>query len=67
MTNGASEGVRIFLSMLIRDERDGIMIPIPQYPLYSALVTLNGGTIVPYYLDEAQNWGLDFENIKSQI
>jgi alanine transaminase len=30
-------------------------------------VTLNGGTIVPYYLDESKNWGLDFENIEKQI
>jgi aspartate/methionine/tyrosine aminotransferase len=67
MTNGASEGVRTFLSMLIRDETDGIMIPIPQYPLYSALVTLNGGTLIPYYLDESKNWALDFDNINSQI
>lgn len=67
MTNGASEGVRTFLSMLIRDEKDAIMIPIPQYPLYSALITLNGGTLVPYYLDESQNWAIDVDNIKSQI
>jgi aspartate/methionine/tyrosine aminotransferase len=43
MTNGASEGVRTAFSMLIRDSKDGVMIPIPQYPLYSALITLNGG------------------------
>lgn len=43
ITNGASEGVRTAFNLLIRDSNDGIMIPIPQYPLYSALITLNGG------------------------
>jgi len=44
LTNGASEGVRLAFSLLIRDQKDGIMVPIPQYPLYSALITLYGGT-----------------------
>ena len=35
------------------------MVPIPQYPLYVALITLFNGTIVPYYLDESKGWGLD--------
>lgn len=35
------------------------MVPIPQYPLYCALITLFNGTIVPYYLDESKGWGLD--------
>jgi aspartate/methionine/tyrosine aminotransferase len=35
------------------------MIPIPQYPLYSALITLLNGQAVPYYLDEKKGWGLD--------
>lgn len=53
--------------MLIRDKNDGIMIPIPQYPLYSALITLGGGTLVPYYLDEVQNWSLDTADVKKKI
>ena len=52
LTNGASEGVKTLLTMLIRNEQDGIMIPIPQYPLYSAAITALGGAQVPYYLDE---------------
>ena len=53
--------------MLIGSKKDGIMIPIPQYPLYSALITLNGGTLVPYYLDEGKNWALDVKDVKNQI
>lgn len=59
LTNGASEGVRQAFSLLLRDQLDGVMVPIPQYPLYSALLTLEGGTMVKYYLDESQNWGVD--------
>lgn len=39
---------------LIRSESDAFMIPIPQYPLYSACIPLFGGSAVEYYLDEAQ-------------
>lgn len=53
--------------MLIRDSNDGIMIPIPQYPLYSALITLNEGKLIPYYLDESQNWALDVKDVKKKI
>jgi len=60
LTDGASEGVRYMYSLLVRDAEegfnDGIMCPIPQYPLYSALTTLQKGTLVPYYLDESQEW-----------
>ena len=61
LTNGASEGVRFCMQTLIRDPSegfsDGILTPIPQYPLYSALTTLLQGHQVPYYLDEAKDWG----------
>ena len=35
------------------------MIPVPQYPIYSALITLYGGKMVNYYLDESKNWAFD--------
>ncbi len=53
--------------MLINDKRDGILIPIPQYPLYSALITAFGGSALPYYLDEENNWALDIDNLKLAI
>ncbi len=58
LTDGASKGVQTALRMLIASERDGIMIPIPQYPLYSATITLYGGQQAGYYLDEASGWSL---------
>lgn len=43
------------------------MVPIPQYPLYSALLTLDGGTMVKYYLDETKQWGIDPDEIQAKI
>ena len=59
LTDGASKGVQAVLTALIRRETDGFMIPIPQYPLYSATLTLMGGTAVGYYLDEDNQWQLN--------
>lgn len=52
LTEGASQGVHLILQALLTGKHDGVMIPVPQYPLYSASITLNNGTAVPYYLDE---------------
>lgn len=45
----------------------GILIPIPQYPLYSATITLCGGTAVPYYLDESKDWAANLKSIEDAI
>lgn len=52
LTEGASQGVHLLLSSLITSNQDAIMIPIPQYPLYSAAISLYGGYAAPYYLTE---------------
>ena len=67
MTNGASEGVRTAFKLLIRDQRDGVLVPIPQYPLYSALLTLDGGTMVKYFLEEDKNWGINADDVQARI
>ncbi len=59
LTGGASPGIQLVLSSLIRSENDGIMIPIPQYPLYSASIALYGGSQVDYKLNEDSDWTLD--------
>ncbi|KAJ8484287.1 hypothetical protein OPV22_016772 [Ensete ventricosum] len=40
LTDGASKGVMQILNTLIRNEKDGILVPVPQYPLYSAAISL---------------------------
>ena len=42
LTDGASPAVRKMLNAIIRDENDGLLVPIPQYPLYSASIQLYG-------------------------
>lgn len=43
------------------------MIPIPQYPLYTAALTLYGGTPAPYYLDESSGWQLDISELERAV
>ncbi|KAF5733468.1 Alanine aminotransferase 2 [Tripterygium wilfordii] len=67
LTDGASPAVHMMMQLLIRSEKDGILCPIPQYPLYSASIALHGGSLVPYYLDEATGWGLEVSDLKKQL
>ncbi|KAJ6812433.1 alanine aminotransferase 2-like [Iris pallida] len=67
LTDGASPAVHMMMQLLLRSEKDGILCPIPQYPLYSASITLHGGSLVPYYLDEATGWGLEISELKKQL
>jgi len=67
LTDGASPAVKMVLQMAIRDGNDGVMLPIPQYPLYSATLALLGGQTVPYYLDEEKGWGVSMEELKRSV
>lgn len=71
LTNGASEGVRLCMQTFLREtasgHKDGILAPIPQYPLYSALTTLLDGKLVPYYLNEALGWSCTVEALKDAL
>ena len=67
LTDGASKGVQAALRMLISGPQDGIMVPIPQYPLYSATITLYDGKQVNYYLDEHNNWKLSRQMLEESI
>lgn len=67
LTQGASPGVQTLLNILIKNEKTGVMIPIPQYPLYSATLTLYGATPVPYYLEESTGWSLDTKGLVKSV
>ncbi|GAV86546.1 Aminotran_1_2 domain-containing protein [Cephalotus follicularis] len=67
LTDGVSPAVHMIMQLLISSEKDGILCPIPQYPLYSASIALHGGSLVPYYLDEATGWGLEVSELKKQL
>eukprot|EP00892_Ulva_mutabilis_P011217 jgi/Ulvmu1/8468/UM043_0048.1 len=67
MSDGASASVHFLLSSMIQDSSDAFLVPIPQYPLYSAALTLYGGTLIPYYLDEGSGWAIDVDGIDGLI
>lgn len=67
LTDGASKGVMQILNTCICNENDGILVPVPQYPLYSATIALYGGSLVPYYLEESANWGLDIGQLRQSV
>ncbi|WIA15264.1 hypothetical protein OEZ86_003901 [Tetradesmus obliquus] len=67
LTDGASPAVHYMMEMLMRSGQDAFLVPIPQYPLYSATLTLYGGRLVPYELDEAAGWGLNVDNLQAQL
>lgn len=67
LTDGASPGVHMLSTLLLRNEKDAILTPIPQYPLYSAAIALHGGTLLPYHLQESKGWSSNLENLQAQV
>jgi len=67
MTNGASGGIHMVLTALIADHSCGVMIPIPQYPIYSATIDLLGGQKVVYFLDERKGWDMNIKELERSL
>ena len=64
--NGVSELINLSMSALL-DNGDEILIPSPDYPLWTACATLAGGKAVHYICDEQSEWYPDIEDIKKKI
>ena len=64
--NGVSELINLCMSALL-DNGDEILIPSPDYPLWTATATLAGGKAVHYLCDEQSEWYPDIEDIKKKI
>lgn len=64
--NGVSELITMSMQGLL-DVGDEVLVPAPDYPLWTASVTLAGGTAVHYICDEEQNWYPDIEDMKRKI
>mmetsp|Transcript_7484 Transcript_7484/g.24709 ORF Transcript_7484/g.24709 Transcript_7484/m.24709 type:complete len:560 (+) Transcript_7484:41-1720(+) len=58
LSDGASAAVMRTLKLLLTPQEDALLVPYPQYPLYTALVTLCDGTAAPYYPDEREEWSI---------
>jgi alanine-synthesizing transaminase len=64
--NGASELIVMATNALLNDG-DELLLPAPDYPLWTAAVSLSGGTPVHYLCDEANGWMPDLADIKRKI
>lgn len=64
--NGVSELIAMAMQGLL-NTGDEILVPSPDYPLWTASITLAGGTAVHYHCDEQAEWYPDIEDIKSKV
>ena len=64
--NGVSEMIMMAMQGLLNDG-DEMLVPSPDYPLWTAAITLSGGKPVYYVCDEASDWNPDVEDMESKI
>jgi alanine-synthesizing transaminase len=64
--NGASELIVMALNALLNNG-DEVLVPAPDYPLWTAAVTLSGGQPVHYLCDEQAEWWPDLDDIRSKV
>ncbi len=64
--NGASELITMATNALL-DNGDELLLPMPDYPLWTAATSLSGGTPVHYVCDEANNWMPNLADIRAKI
>ena len=64
--NGASELIQLAMHALINDG-DEILVPMPDYPVWTACITLAGGKAVHYICDEESDWMPDTADMESRI
>jgi alanine-synthesizing transaminase len=64
--NGVSELIMIAMQGLL-DTGDEVLVPMPDYPLWTAAVTLAGGRPVHYRCDEGADWNPDLEDLRSKV
>ena len=64
--NGVSELIVMAMQGLL-DAGDEVLLPMPDYPLWTAAVTLAGGRAVHYLCDESAGWNPDLDDIRSKV
>ncbi|KAG8430135.1 hypothetical protein GDO86_018410, partial [Hymenochirus boettgeri] len=70
LSTGASDSIMTMLKLLVSGQgksRTGVLIPIPQYPLYSAALAELDAEQVNYYLDEENCWALDIKELRRSL
>jgi alanine-synthesizing transaminase len=64
--NGVSELIVLAMNALLNNG-DEVLVPAPDYPLWTAAVSLSGGTPIHYLCDEAKEWAPDLADLRSKI
>ncbi|WP_431039270.1 pyridoxal phosphate-dependent aminotransferase [Streptomyces sp. P6-2-1] len=64
--NGVSELITMAVQALVEDG-DEVLVPAPDFPLWTAVVTLSGGKAVHYVCDESADWNPDLADMESRI
>ncbi len=64
--NGVSELIVLSMNALLNNG-DEVLVPAPDYPLWTAAVSLSGGTPIHYLCDEAKEWAPDLDDLRKKI
>uniref|UniRef100_A0A2Z5RE46 alanine transaminase n=1 Tax=Reticulitermes speratus TaxID=60591 RepID=A0A2Z5RE46_9NEOP len=70
LSAGASDAIKSVMKLLVNEvngKKSGVMVPIPQYPLYSATLAEFNMHQIGYYLDESRGWGMDIAELQRAI
>ncbi|KAK7114145.1 alanine aminotransferase 1-like [Littorina saxatilis] len=71
LSTGASDGIKNVMKLAMTGEggnkKAGVMIPIPQYPLYTATIAEYNAHPIGYYLNEDKNWSLDMDELERAL
>jgi len=67
LSAGASSGVNTLMNVICATPQTGILVPIPQYPLYTATLSVLNAKFVPYYLEEDKNWSTDVGGMRDAL
>lgn len=67
LCGGASAGVNALMNVICEGPSTGVLVPIPQYPLYTATLSLLNAQVVPYYLNEESGWSTDVDGMRAAL
>lgn len=67
LSAGASSGVNTLMNIICASPKTGVLVPIPQYPLYTATLSVLNAHCVPYYLQEDSGWSTDVSGIRTAL
>lgn len=67
LTNGTTFAIMNIFNLFAKDKNTGVLLPILQYPLYTALLAMYNLELLPYYLNEEEGWSIDLTEMENVI